>query len=209
MNSPAARSVRWPRVLGVMLLGALALALLGWVECEARAPRSRGSLAEALDVPDIDHEQCSTTRETDHDLSSSSSGSLDLAMEAAGWTSGDPSAENTTDSSGPSDPAPDDTFGTDGARASTGHSVRRDPCHQVRRRARDAAAAGTWSMVIRDTQGHRCWSGSEHARVRLRVNAYLQRGDYRACIRVGTGSTDSMVIKSTKFCRDRMMLPSG
>ncbi|MEM9455700.1 MAG: protein kinase [Myxococcota bacterium] len=80
-------------------------------------------------------------------------------------------------------------------------------CRAIRRRAEAALAASEWHKVIRNTKNRRCWSPVE--RTRLRVEAYLQLRRYADCIREGTGYADSRVIKTTKFCRERLSAAGG
>lgn len=80
-------------------------------------------------------------------------------------------------------------------------------CKSARRRTQAALAAGEWNKIIRNTKNRRCWSPVE--RTRLRVEAYLQLRRYADCTREGTGSADSRVIKSTKFCRARLSAAGG
>ncbi|MCH9682044.1 MAG: serine/threonine protein kinase [Deltaproteobacteria bacterium] len=89
-------------------------------------------------------------------------------------------------------------------------SMRRAParlsCKARRARADDAEAGGDWPTVLDLTRNQRCWPQSVH-RMRLRVHALSETGQYVPCLELATGSEDPEVSKWRAQCERGLWTP--
>lgn len=79
-------------------------------------------------------------------------------------------------------------------------------CKSKRTAAERAKAKDQWHEVLRMTAAGGCWTSTELwlERRRLRVEAYVELGEYERCIGAGEGSHDAEVMRGVRYCRTKL-----
>ena len=73
-------------------------------------------------------------------------------------------------------------------------------CEDRRARADEARAARKWSAVLTHTKNQSCWAGQARDRRRLRVEALMRLGRFKACAAEAQRSSDPKVSKWGEDC---------
>ena len=108
----------------------------------------------------------------------------------------------------PSSPSPQESAKTPlPALADAGDPAPGSLCWRTRKQATQARAMHDWKGVLRHTDDVGCWSGKKTTRLRLRVKAYMEQGQWDACIRTGRGLRGSDVQSWVDICQRRKELP--
>jgi serine/threonine-protein kinase len=96
-----------------------------------------------------------------------------------------------------------------GPRPAAESSQQPPSCEEQREHAGEAGARKKWSSVLALTKDAACWSDAKSGRARLRVEALMRLGRYKACAKEAFRSADPTVAKWGEECFRRAENPGG
>ena len=76
-------------------------------------------------------------------------------------------------------------------------------CWRTRKQAQQAREVHDWSGVIRHTRAQSCWSEQREQRRRLRAKAFMELGQWSACVEASRGLDDAEGRQWQQICRRR------
>jgi serine/threonine protein kinase len=87
--------------------------------------------------------------------------------------------------------------------ASDASAASAELCWRTRKQAEQARGDQNWEGVLRHTRNPSCWTEQREPRRRLRAMAYMELGQWSACVEASRGLDDAEGLKWQKLCRLR------